>query len=414
MSDENVRPPVDEEAVRLYGQEFDQRPKDFFQRMRREQGPVVPVLLEGDIPAWYVIGYREVNHVTSNPGLFARDTRRWNAWDMVPENWSLLPFVGWNPSVLLAEGEDHQRRSAAISDALDAVDRTELGNSSERLADELIDEFAGDGEADLIGQFADRLPPLVMAELFGVPGAEVPDMIRDVQYVAGSDENAVPAHQRLQELFRGLAEARKARPGQDVISRLMEHPANYTADDLRNDLLIMMSAGHLPTGHWIGNAMRLMLVDEQFAVTLQGGRGSVVQALNQVLWEDTPSQNVIGRFAVHSCELAGRKIRPGDMLIMGYAAANEDPQVQPAGHDVGVGNRAHLSFGHGDHGCPFPAPELAEVIARTAVEVLLDRLPDIELAVKPDELMWLPSFWVRRLAALPVTFSPATVSHRGG
>lgn len=97
MTDESVRPHADENAVRLYGEDFDQRPKDFFERMRREHGPVVPVLLEGDIPAWYVIGYREVNHVTGNPALFARDTRRWNAWDMVPENWSLLPFVGWNP-----------------------------------------------------------------------------------------------------------------------------------------------------------------------------------------------------------------------------------------------------------------------------------------------------------------------------
>ncbi|WP_433463607.1 cytochrome P450 [Spirillospora sp. CA-128828] len=411
MTDETVRPPADANAVRLYGPEFDQRPRDFFERMRREHGPVVPVLLEGDIPAWYVIGYREVNHVTSNPGLFARDTRRWNAWDMVPENWSLLPFVGWNPSVMLAEGEDHKRRSAAISDALDAVDRTELSNDCERIADQLIDEFAGDGEADLGSQFADRLPPLVMMGLFGVPEAEAPDMIRDIQNVAGSDENAVAAYQRLQESMGRLAESRRAHPGPDVTSRLLQHSANYTVDEMVSDLIPMISAGHLPTGHWIGNTLRLMLVDDQFAVTLQGGRGSVSQALNQVLWEDTPSQNNIGRFAVHACELAGRRIRPGDMLILGWAAANADPQVQPPAQGAGAGNRAHLSFGHGDHGCPFPAPELAEVVARTAVEVLLDRLPDIELAVDPDELMWLPSFWVRRLASLPVTFSPAMVPY---
>ncbi|MFB4314987.1 cytochrome P450 [Actinomadura sp. 21ATH] len=414
MTEEAVRPHIDEGAVRLYGPEFDQRPRDFFQQMRREHGPVVPVLLEGDVPAWYVIGYREVNHVTGNPGLFARDTRRWNAWDMVPENWSLLPFVGWNPSVMLAEGQEHQRRSAAISDALDAVDRTELGDSCERVADRLIDGFAGDGEADLISQFADRLPPLVVAGLFGVPDAEVPEMIRDVMAVAGSDENAVPAHQRLQERMRALAEARRVRPGPDVTSRMLQHPADLTVDELVNDLIPMMSAGHLPTGHWIGNALRLMLVDDQFAVTLQGGRGSVAQALNQVLWEDTPSQNNIGRFAVHSCELGGRRIRTGDMLILGWAAANADPQVQPPAHGESVANRAHLSFGHGEHGCPFPAPELAEIIARTAVEVLLDRLPDIDLAVRPEELMWLPSFWVRRLAALPVTFSPATALHPAG
>lgn len=312
---------------------------------------------------------------------------------------------------MLAEGEEHHRRSAAISDALDAVDRTELAGISERVADHLIDEFAGDGEADLGSRFADRLPPMVMVGLFGVPDAEVPDMIRDIQDVAGSDEKAVAAYQRLQGTMRRLAETRRAHPGADVTSRLLQHPAGYTVDELISDLIPMLSAGTLPTGHWIGNTLRLMLVDEQFAVTLQGGRGSVSQALNQVLWEDTPSQNNIGRFAVRSCELAGRKIRPGDMLILGWAAANADPQVQPPAQGAGAGNRAHLSFGHGDHGCPYPAPELAEVVARTAVEVLLDRLPDIELAVKPDELLWLPSFWVRRLAALPVRFTPAMTPH---
>jgi cytochrome P450 len=65
-----------------------------------------------------------------------------------------------------------------------------------------------------------------------------------------------------------------------------------------------------------------------------------------------------------------------------------------------------MSFGHGEHGCPFPAPELAETIARTAVEVLLDRIPDVELALPPGELGWRPSLWMRGLYALPVRFTP--------
>ncbi|MFG2088397.1 MULTISPECIES: hypothetical protein [unclassified Spirillospora] len=69
-----------------------------------------------------------------------------------------------------------------------------------------------------------------------------------------------------------------------------------------------------------------------------------------MLWEDTPTQNFIGRWAVHACRLGGRDIRSGDLLVMGLAAANTDPQVRPA--DRGdIGNRAHLSFGHGEHGC---------------------------------------------------------------
>ncbi|GAA3980434.1 cytochrome P450 [Actinomadura viridis] len=401
-------PPADSgERVRLYGPDITRRPAEFYRRLRREHGPVVPVLLEGDVPAWFVVGYREVNHITSNPALFARDCRRWNAWDQVPDDWPLMPYVGWAPSVMFAEGPEHQRRAGAIGDALDAVDRTELAAICEELADGLIDGFAGDGQADLIDQYAHRVPLLVIARLYGLPDADVPTLVNDVAESLDASEKAGPAHARIQERMARLVKDRQSVPGPDVPSRLLAHPAGLTPDEVIIDLLVVMAAAQQPTGNWIGNTLRLMLVDDRFSMTLQGGRGSVGQALNQVLWEDTPTQNFIGRWAVHASELGGRRIDPGDLLVLGLAAANADPQVQPAAHDHTGGNRAHLSFGHGEHGCPFPAPELAEVIARTAVEVLLDRLPDIELAVEPGELEWRPSFWMRGLQSLPVTFSPA-------
>jgi cytochrome P450 len=73
-----------------------------------------------------------------------------------------------------------------------------------------------------------------------------------------------------------------------------------------------------------------------------------------------------------------------------------------------------LSFSHGEHRCPYPAPELAEVICRAAVEVLLDRLPDVLLAVDPEELEWSPSVWMRGLVSLPVTFTPSYATGSAG
>jgi cytochrome P450 len=69
-----------------------------------------------------------------------------------------------------------------------------------------------------------------------------------------------------------------------------------------------------------------------------------------------------------------------------------------------------MSFAHGEHSCPFAAPEIAQIIARTAVEVLLDRAPDTELAVPAEDLRWRPSAWMRGLYSLPVTFTPAVAS----
>ncbi|MFB4319852.1 cytochrome P450 [Actinomadura sp. 21ATH] len=394
------------EPVRLTGAGIASEPAEFYQRLRHEYGPVVPVLLDGDVPAWFVVGYRELNHITGDPRQFARDCRRWNAWDRVPADWPLMPYVGWTPSVMFTEGAEHRRRAGAIGDALDAVDRTELARICERTADDLIDGFAGYGEADLIAQYSHQIPLLVLAHLFGLPSADVPVLVRDVAESLDVNEEAAAAHERIQERMRRLVAERAERPGPDVPSRLLGHPAGLTEDEVTIDLLVVMAAAQQPTGNWIGNALRLMLVDDQFSVGLQGGRNSVDQALNQVLWEDTPTQNFIGRWAVRPCRLGGRDIRAGDLLVLGLAAANTDPQVRSAGYDD-PNNRAHMSFGHGEHGCPFPAPEHAEVIAKTAVEVLLDRLPDMRLAVPADELEWRPSLWMRGLHALPVAFTPA-------
>jgi cytochrome P450 len=132
--------------------------------------------------------------------------------------------------------------------------------------------------------------------------------------------------------------------------------------------------------------------------------------LNEVLWADTPTQNFAARWAARDTQLGGQRIQAGDLLVLSYAAANTDPQVQPGSFAGSDGNHAHMSFSHGEHGCPYPAQEAAEIISQTAVEVLLDRLPDVTLAVAADALVWRPSVWMRGLSALPVKFTPTYVT----
>ncbi|WP_327066997.1 cytochrome P450 [Kitasatospora sp. NBC_01302] len=402
--------PAHRAAAPLYGPRFQTDPTQVYRELRAAHGPVAPVELAGGVPAWLVIGYRELQLVTSQPKLFGRDSSRWNAWPRIPADWPLRPMMTPVPSILYTEGTEHQRRSSAITDTLAAVDPYELTKYCERIADRLIDSFAGRGEADLVAEYAHRMPLLVLCWLLGLDDAQVPVLIENLLAMLDGGPDAQQASQRLLTVMLELVEAKRAEPGADLTSRLLVHPAGLSDDEVVRDLRVLLAAGHQPTAYWIANALRLMLTDDRFAASLVGGRRSVGQALGEALWEDTPTQIFAGRWAVRDTQLGGQRIAAGDLVLLGLAGANADPAVRQPTGEAAEGNRAHLSFSHGEHRCPFPAQEAAEVIAATAVEVLLDRLPDLRLAVAEHALVWRPSAWVRALVALPVGFTPSTTT----
>ncbi|MFI1393948.1 cytochrome P450 [Streptomyces sp. NPDC020681] len=396
-------------AIPLSGLEFQQTPSEIYRTMRREHGAVAPILLDGDIPAWLVLGYAEVSYVTSHDELFARDSRRWNQWESIPADWPLMPFVGHQPSVLFTEGAEHQRRAGVITEALEAVDQYELAHWSRKIAEQLIDDFAGSGQAELMSAYAHALPMRAAVQMCGMPagGTDTEDLVRDLRISldAAEGDDPVAAYVRVQERIQRLVKDKRGTHGPDVTSRMLAHPAGLTDEEIVQDLVSIIAAAQQPTANWIGNTLRLLLTDDRFALNVSGGRLSVGQALNEVLWLDTPTQNFIGRWAVRDTQLGGRHIKAGDCVVLGLAAANTDPQIWPEGH-IGAENSAHLSFSNGEHRCPYPAPLLADVMARTAVETLLERLPDVVLAVDPAELTWRPSIWMRGLTSLPVRFTP--------
>ncbi|MFF4790506.1 cytochrome P450 [Streptomyces sp. NPDC001276] len=397
------------DAVRLGGLEYQQTPSQLYRALRREHGAVAPVLLDGDIPAWLVLGYSEVTYVTSHDELFARDSRRWNQWEYIPADWPLMPYVGYQPSVLFTEGDEHRRRAGVITEALEGVDQFELARNCQLIADRLIADFAGSGHAELMTGYAHALPMRAVVQMCGMPtsGEDTRQLVEDLRISldAAEGDDPVAAYGRVGERLRQLVKDKRVSPGPDVTSRMLLHPAGLSDEEIVQDLISVIAAAQQPTANWICNTLRLLLTDERFAVNVSGGRLSVGEALNEALWLDTPTQNFIGRWAVRDTQLGGRQIRAGDCLVLGLAAANTDPQIWPDSQ-VGAENAAHLSFSNGEHRCPYPAPLLADVMARTAVETLLERLPDLVLSVEPEELAWRPSIWMRGLTALPVQFTP--------
>ena len=399
--------PVD--AVPLFGPGFmDADRARLYRELREQHGAIAPVTLPGDVPAWLVLGYRELHRITGDPELFTRDSAAWNMWDRIPADWPLLPVIARQPSILCEVGERHKRRSTLVGDALREVDAFELRSLAERYADRLIDSFCGRAEADLVTQYAERLPALVLARLYGFSDEQGEALVPTVNTVTEGAEGAPAARRQLRDAMGSLLHDRAHLPGGDITTRMQAHPhaGGFTSEEILEDLTVTLLEGHQPTADWIGNSLRLMLTDDRFAASLTGGRHSVGEAMNEVLWEETPTQNIAGRWSTRDIQLGGRLIHRGDLLVLSFAAANADPLIRPDPSVLTGGNSAFFSFGHGEHRCPYPAQEIAEGIARTGIEVLLDRLPDVDLAVAQEALAWRPSPWLRGLESLPVTFAP--------
>ncbi|MGW4367093.1 cytochrome P450 [Nocardia takedensis] len=397
--------------VPLSGPRFHGDPHRLYHEMRREHGPVVAVELPGGFPAWLVIGYREMHQVTSDPELFPRDVGMWNQWPNIPEDWPLRPMIGTPmPSIYFTAGAEHRRHVAMVEPALDSVDPFALRRTCEDLADRLIDGFCGKGEADLVAQYAEPLPVLALAWILGFPDEDGPRLAWTLKALADGGADAQAAYGQFMGHMQNLVAATKALPLDNLVSRMLSHGHAFTDEEYANDLMAITAAGHLPTADWIGNSVRLMLTDDRFAAALGGGRHSVGQAMNEVLWEDTPTQILAGRWAARDTRLGDRAIRRGDMLLLGLAAANADPHVRQHASDsvepAYSGNCAHFAFSHGEYRCPFPAQQIAEIIARTGIEVLLDRLPDIDLSVPAQALVRRPSAFLRGMTSLPVRFTP--------
>ncbi|MEU5158410.1 cytochrome P450 [Streptomyces sp. NPDC020875] len=392
--------------VALSGPRFHTDPHQLYREMRREHGPVVPVELPGNIPAWLIVGYHEMHQVTSDPELFPRDVGLWNQWPNIPDDWPLLPMIQRpQPSIYFTAGADHRRHVSLVVPALESIDPFDLRRTCEELSDRLIDAFCGRGEADLVAEFAKPLPVLALARVLGYSDEDGTTLARALGELVDGGEGAQRAHGEYLALNQRLVKAKRNEPGDDVTSWMLAQDG-FTEEEVALNVKDVLGAGFVTTADWIGNSIRLMLTDDRFAAALGGGRHSIGQAMNEVLWEDTPTQILAGRWAARDTLLAGRQIRAGDLLMLGLAAANADPLIQQQFAPSQGGNSAHFSFSHGEYRCPLPAQEIAEIVARTAIEVLLDRLPDVDLAVPAQTLVRRPSTFLRGMTAIPVRFTP--------
>ncbi|MFF8883541.1 cytochrome P450 family protein [Streptomyces flaveolus] len=387
----------------LYGPEFAADPRSTYAALRRS-GPVAPVEIAPGVEAMLVTDYSAALQVLRSPATFVKDSRRWQALSegKVPQDSPVLPILAWRPSSMFADGDRHTRLRAAVRDSLGRVEPHVLRGMVERSADGLIDRFSPAGEADLMRDYAALLPLQVFIALAGFPVAYEGPVFAATSSVMDASG---PEAERLSAEFLGylqdLVTHKRGRPAADVASWLVTHPSQLTDDELVSELYLLIGAGTQPEQGLIGNMLRLLLVDDDFSEAVYNGTMLVEDSLDEVLWSEPPVANFSVHFAKHDVSIAGIRIPAGVPVLISHSAITEELSRAT---NQRVGNRAHLAWSAGPHACP--AEREARLIATVAVERLLDRLPEIELAVPPEELRWRQGPFHRCPEALPVRFTP--------
>ncbi|MFJ8487357.1 cytochrome P450 [Streptomyces sp. NPDC094038] len=393
------------ELARLYGPDAATDPLGIYERLRKEHGSVAPVLLEGDINAWLVLGYRDSRRVLDNPRQFARDARIWRDWQegRVAENHPLVPMVAWRPDCVSQDGEAHRRLREAVNDGLQAAVGRGIRRHATYFANKQIDAFAGAGRADLVADYAGYLPMLILTRLLGATEADGRRLVESSALVFQGGEEAIRHDAIIREILGELADRKRAEPGSDFTTGLLEHHAALDHDEIVSHLRLVLVAGHSTTSNLLARVLQLILTDDARLSSLISGQLTISALVEEVMWNSPPLSVLPGRFAVSDVELGGHRIEEGDLLVLGLAPGNLDPEVRPDPSASMQGNESHLAFSAGPHECPGQSIGLS--IIEIAVDVLLHRLPGLRLAVPPEEITSTSSTWMSLLDSLPVEFA---------
>ncbi|MEU9974620.1 cytochrome P450 [Streptomyces sp. NPDC051014] len=390
--------------VPLHGTEFGSDPESTYTRLR-SQGPSAPVEIAPGVDVELVTSYDAGLYILQNPTLFVRDSRRWNALNegRVPADSPALPMMGYRPNALFSDGAAHARLRQAVTDSLATVDQGRLVRLTQQSADYLISRFSSDalGQAELMSAYAQPLPLLVFGDLFGCP-PEIGDRV--IAGITGIFQGTPGADETLGGALAELIALKRREPGEDLTTRLMVHSARLTDEEVLHQLVTLLSGGTAPLSAAIGTSTALYLNDD-WPTGLP-----VEDAVVKTLWNYAPIANYAGHYPTQDVELGDRTLRAGDPVLISFAAANTDPRLTE--HREKLSSKAHLAFGAGPHACPAKDP--AFMIAATAVESLLNRLPDVEMRVPFKDLAWVPTPWSRSLVTVPIRYTPRTVPPAAG
>lgn len=355
--------------------------------------------------AWMPTRYEDIVAI-------AHDTERFSSRDV-----GVLPFEGLERDKdrppasppITSDPPDHtwHRRLILPFFSPRAVERYEV--RTRELCRRLMADITAPGRhhADAAVEYAQQIPPRIIAEIIGVPEHDVDLFVEWTQAVLENGglnpERRITARKEMLTYFFGLLEDRKKERRDDITSYLLDQEVD--GQPLRDghivgSMTLMLVAGIDTTWSSIGSALLHLATHDDDRRRLVREPELMLTAVEEFLRAYAPV--TMARVATTDVEVAGHTIHAGDKVLMTFPAANRDPEQFERPDEVVIdrAHNRHVAFGVGVHRCA--GSNLARMEMQVAIEEFLRALP--EFGLDPDGELTFAGGQVRGPRQLPIVY----------
>lgn len=366
----------------------------------RAAEPMRKVSLPLGVDAWVVTGYEEVRQVLSTVDAFSND---FTAFPGTP-----AALKDQNPGGLgFSDPPVHTRLRRILTPEFTVRRLRRLTPRIQAIIDEQLDAMEqAEGPVDLVSAFAWPIPSLTICELLGVRYEDRHEFQRlsteRFDLLGGVEASFGAVSTSLSYLEDIVAEQRRS-PGDGLLGMIVKEHGEEVSDEELVGLADGVLTGGLETSASMLALGSLMLLENPEAHKRMQAGDEVDALVEELLRHLSVVQMAFPRFAQRDVEIGGQQITKGDIVLCSLLRADRDQGLGPDlnAFDPARGKLPHMAFGHGIHRCI--GAELARMELRAAYPALLQRFPDMQLAVPRSELAFRKLSIVYGLDSLPVT-----------
>ena len=256
----------------------------------------------------------------------------------------------------------------------------------------LIDGFIDNGRADGAADYAQQIPPRVIASMLGIPkdmAGTFTDWVRGFLELGltNADLRGESARNIFLYLWDRIQE-HKASPKDDLITYLLSAQVDgepVPEPHVLGTCFLILVAGIDTTWSSIGSALWHLAQHPDDRARIVHEPSLLPVAVEELLRAYSPV--TMARYVAEDYQYDGCKMHEGDRLLMNFPAANRDPDVFADPDKVIIDRKEnpHIAFGVGIHRCA--GSNLARMEMRVSIEEWLKRIPDFRLE-DPSVVTW--------------------------